>query len=297
MAEKRIINSITDRIKVRVSLIKFSISLMSAAAAITGYSMGLPLLTGRALLTGAGVFCIAAGSSVMNNYQDRNTDSKMERTKRRPLPLGEISPGSAVAQSLLLITAGTAILIVISDSFLPAVSGILAVFLYNGIYTHFKKHIFLSFFSGIMCGMLSPLIGWFSAGGLIPSVQVVYFMVLMGVWQVPHTWLILLRYRDDYSKAGISTVVDFFSEDKLRYILLLWVIFYASLILFAKLFFNNIPALLSILLIVNAVLIIAVFFTNLIIRKSDGVYNMLFHQFNFSMMCVILITTGYALYL
>ncbi len=296
MAEESVMLYLTaKRAKAEISLIKLPISLMSALTALAGYSMRLPVLSEGAVITAAGVFLLAAGSSVLNNLQDRSSDQFMVRTAGRPLPSGAVSPLNAFIQSVLFTAAGTAILTVYTGTLLPAAAGLFAVLLYNGIYTAFKRYRFISLFSGVLCGMLSPLIGWFSAGGSVPSLQIVYFMVLLGVWQIPHTWLIVLINRKDYKTAGVSTVIDIFSDEILKGMLLLWILFFAILTLFAEIFFYNINVLMTVLLIANAASLAAVFFTRLILKKEGETYDSLFHHLNFSMLGVTLLTISYPL--
>jgi len=59
-----------------------------------------------------GVALVAGGSSALNHYLEREFDSKMHRTKGRPIPNGTISPGNALNFSILLILFGIFILYV-----------------------------------------------------------------------------------------------------------------------------------------------------------------------------------------
>jgi protoheme IX farnesyltransferase len=294
MAEKSVIMNFTaKRIKSEISLMKLSISLMSSLTALAGYSMRLPVLSEGACGTAAGVFLLAAGSSVLNNFQDRFADRSMVRTSERPLPSGAVLPFNAFIRAVVFISAGIIILTVNSRSILPAAAGIIAVILYNGIYTKFKKHRFISFFSGVVCGMLPPLIGWFAAGGIAPTTQIIYFMILLGIWQIPHTWLIVMINRSDYKTAGINTIIDIFSEEILNLMLFLWIQFFAVSILFTGFFIVNKNALMLILLVCNAIFPVITFFTRLIKKNYDRIYVSLFHQLNFSMLGATLLTISY----
>jgi protoheme IX farnesyltransferase len=44
----------------------------------------------------------ASGSAILNMWNDRVIDSKMERTKFRPIPAGNISANTALAVGLVL---------------------------------------------------------------------------------------------------------------------------------------------------------------------------------------------------
>jgi heme O synthase-like polyprenyltransferase len=45
------------------------------------------------LLVGAAVWLGSAGANTVGSYFDRDIDSQMNRTKKRPIPTGRISPG------------------------------------------------------------------------------------------------------------------------------------------------------------------------------------------------------------
>lgn len=49
------------------------------------------------------------GSAAFNHYWERDIDAAMRRTSRRPLPMGLIKPGRALAFSLALSAAGVAL--------------------------------------------------------------------------------------------------------------------------------------------------------------------------------------------
>ncbi len=42
-----------------------------------------------------GVLLLAFGSAALNHYQEKDFDSKMDRTKGRPIPSGRISPDNS----------------------------------------------------------------------------------------------------------------------------------------------------------------------------------------------------------
>lgn len=83
-------------------------------------------------------------------------------------------------------------------------------------------------------GAIPPLIGYSSAGGILPGNEIIMFSTFMFLWQLPHFWLILIRYRDDYSRAGFRTFKEQLSEYSIRLLIFCWVILTtASLVLFS----------------------------------------------------------------
>ncbi|MCX7007872.1 MAG: UbiA family prenyltransferase, partial [Kiritimatiellaeota bacterium] len=77
-------------------------------------------------LFGTAVF--AAGACALNQYQDREADGRMERTRHRPLPSGRILPTHALVFGLMLVFAGYAILAA-RINLLTAGLGLLTTFL------------------------------------------------------------------------------------------------------------------------------------------------------------------------
>jgi len=81
------------------------------------------------LVTLIGTALASAGSSTLNQYMERDSDSKMERTKNRPLPTGQISPLNALTFGIVLTLAGV-LLLAWKVNLLTGISVLLAAFLY-----------------------------------------------------------------------------------------------------------------------------------------------------------------------
>ncbi|MCX7877361.1 MAG: hypothetical protein N2510_01830, partial [Ignavibacteria bacterium] len=59
------------------------------------------------------------------------------------------------------------------------------------------------------------------------------------IWQIPHFWLLLMIYGDDYEKAGFPTLRSLFTDEQLRRITFMWLVANTitalSLLMFIKL--------------------------------------------------------------
>ncbi len=64
----------------------------------------------RLFFTLLGVAFACAGASALNHYLERDADSKMKRTQKRPIPMGIISPSTAMSFGLILVLSGVFIL-------------------------------------------------------------------------------------------------------------------------------------------------------------------------------------------
>lgn len=223
-------------LKGRLGLMKVPISALSAAATLPGYMAWSPELLTRALLIGLSVFLLSAGACTLNNYQDRFFDRQMERTRRRPLPSNRLSPLQGLFQAAALLIAGMTALLLCSFSLLAPLWGLLAVALYNGLYTPLKKKSLIALLPGVACGMVPPLIGWFAAGGKgVPS-QLIYLCMLFGVWQIPHLWLLTLANSRDYMDPERPSFMNVLSADQMKRLVMIWILAFAFLTLLLRCF-------------------------------------------------------------
>ncbi|MCS7167097.1 MAG: heme o synthase [Gemmatales bacterium] len=151
-----------------------------------------------------GTALLAAGSAVMNQYQERQLDALMERTRGRPLPAGRVRPVTALRMGVVLILAGLAVLVSATTP-LAALLGALTVAIYLVVYTPLKTRTTLNTLIGAVAGALPPLIGWSAATGQLDSPAWSLFLIQF-LWQFPHFWSIAWLYRDDYARAGMKMV-------------------------------------------------------------------------------------------
>ncbi len=213
--------------KIYADLCRIPLSLFAAASAATGYALGPHPVAVQAFATAASVFLLACGSSALNQFQERDLDARMARTRRRPLPSGAIVPLHALGVSIALLTSGLAGLG--STSTLPAAAlGLLAICWYNGLYTFLKKKTALAFLPGALVGMVPPAIGWTTAGGSLLDPRLAVISLLFFLWQVPHVWLLLLQYGTEYEQAGIPSLARWLNRDQIARLAFTWIVAIAA---------------------------------------------------------------------
>jgi protoheme IX farnesyltransferase len=156
----------------------------------------LPLLFATLL----GVGCATGGAAMLNNYLDRNSDGKMNRTRGRALPIGLIEPTRALTGGVGLVLIGV-LELVCAVNLLTAFLVWLAAFLYVLVYTPMKKITWLNTTIGAFPGGIPPMAGWAAATGRVDPTAWVLFAILFA-WQHPHFFAIAWMYRDDYRAAG-----------------------------------------------------------------------------------------------
>jgi protoheme IX farnesyltransferase len=210
-----------NRVSLLIDLTKFRISLFVTLSAGLGFVLAYKGLSKGMILPLLGVFLLASGACALNQYQERREDQGMERTKGRPIPSGRLSPFSALKISLSLLLLGFSILCFWTNT--EAVGlGFLAVLWYNGIYTPLKKRTVGAVLPGAFVGAIPPAIGWFSGGGF-PDAQILAVSFFFFIWQIPHFWLLLMDYREDYKNAGLPCLTQAWGLNQVERISFVWI--------------------------------------------------------------------------
>jgi len=280
------------RVARHIGLAKLSLCYLMTASALTAYVARNPVLDTAALETLFSLFLLCLGSATLNNYQDRDLDTRLRRTRRRPLASGEVSARAALIQAGLLISAGALGLFLASDSAALPLTGLIAVGFYNGIYTPLKRTTVLAIVPGAVCGMLPVLIGWMAAGGGegLRSPKLWILMVVFGVWQLPHFWLVVLAHRQDYRRSGIPSMLRILSVAQLRQLVFVWVAAFVVLTLCLPLYHVILSEAAAWILLANALVLATVF--GVCLRGDRDRYRALFRHLSLSLaivMSVILI--------
>lgn len=184
-----------------LALTKPRVALASVLTAVVGYATtpGDNGLAGGFILT-IGAAMAAGGTLAFNQWWERDTDSKMERTRRRPLVSGVLLPGTALVWSTLLTLAGVILLALAFNAAAALVAAAICI-IYGFIYTPLKRMTRWATEVGALSGALPPLLGSAAAGDLWSPPAVFLGSVLM-FWQMPHFFSIGWIYRDDYRAAG-----------------------------------------------------------------------------------------------
>ncbi len=271
-------------------LIKIPLSLMISFSAIFGYIIFKNNFDMALFLTAAAIFSLACGGACLNNFQDRHIDRLFSRTRHRALPSGKLPPARALILSTALIILGTAILSFINDNPILPILGATAILLYNGIYTPLKSRTVLSIIPGALCGMMPPLIGWSAAGGDLFSLKIVSIMVLFGLWQLPHFWLILLKNCPEYSRASMPNMLQGLNRFQLEKIVFIWIVNFSVMLLFIPILFWGSNSAIGWIFTVTALVLIVVAFFNIFLSRDQNTYHPLFKFLNGTVFFIMLIT-------
>lgn len=179
--------------------IAFLLVLTSAAAFYVGSKGAFDFVLFANTLIG--ITLLAFGVAALNQYIERELDTLMKRTMRRPLPTNKVSPTEAFIFGVLQCAVAEVYLFTLVNP-LTAALGLVVIVGYLLMYTPLKTRTSASTAIGAIPGAMPPLMGWTAAADEI-SLPAWALFALLFLWQFPHFLAIAWLYREDYEKAGI----------------------------------------------------------------------------------------------
>jgi protoheme IX farnesyltransferase len=212
-----------NTLKTWLELTKYKIMIPVSLTGFTGYFIYKPELTPHIFIISFGILLLAISASVLNQIQEIEADSKMARTWHRPLPSDKISIQAATLFFLFNFLAGLALLYY-AGNIKAAFIGLITLIWYNGIYTYSKKITAFAVVPGALTGALPPLIGYVAAGGGIWEKPVIFLEFVIFTGQIPHFWLLILKYGEEYKRAGYPILTDIFSVVQISRLTFSWVV-------------------------------------------------------------------------
>ncbi|HOK51907.1 MAG TPA: protoheme IX farnesyltransferase [Bacteroidales bacterium] len=202
---------------------KHRISVMVVFTAVTAYLLAVKTIDTLVLFAvGVGVFLVAGGSASLNHWQERHFDALMQRTRHRPIPSGRVNADFALWLAIGSILVGATVLFVFTG-WLPAVLALSNVFWYNAVYTPLKRYTAFAIIPGSIIGAIPALIGWSAAGASLVDIRVWMLGLFLFFWQILHFWILLLKFADDYERAGYASIKRVFPLEDLRWITFPWI--------------------------------------------------------------------------
>ena len=149
-----------------------------------------------------GTALVACGASALNQWLERDPDSRMRRTEHRPLPSGRLTPDQVLVIGAVLSAAGLLELMLAVNK-LTAALGAITLASYVFIYTPLKRITTLNTLIGAIPGAIPPLMGWTAARNEVSAAGWSLFAILF-LWQLPHFMAIAWLYREDYARGGFK---------------------------------------------------------------------------------------------
>jgi protoheme IX farnesyltransferase len=175
--------------------------LVTGAGGMVVGAGGLPS-AGLVLATLGGLALACGGASALNHVLDRDIDTQMRRTARRPVAAGRVAPERALEFGVAL----SALSFVLLTSFVNVLAALLALagnLFYVLVYTRWlKRSTPQNIVIGGAAGAVPPLVGWAAATGDLTVPALLLFLIVF-FWTPPHFWALALLIKRDYAEAGV----------------------------------------------------------------------------------------------
>ena len=185
-----------------IEITKLRLSVSVVFSSVISYLIGMSEFDFEIFLyLVVGGLMMVSASNIFNQVIERDLDALMQRTKGRPLPMGQISVNNALVLGFTFVIAGLTFLYIISP--LCAMLGAISIFIYACVYTPLKLITPLSVFVGAIPGAIPFMLGWVAATNEL-GVEALALFLMQFFWQFPHFWAIAWWQNDEYAKAGFK---------------------------------------------------------------------------------------------
>ncbi|URJ23201.1 4-hydroxybenzoate octaprenyltransferase [Blochmannia endosymbiont of Camponotus sp. C-003] len=155
-----------------------------------------------------GVLCMRSSGCIINDYVDYDIDSRVQRTKMRPLSSGRITKKEALV--VLVILLFIAFILVLSFNVITILLSVVALIL-SWIYPYLKRY---TYFPQLMLGILFswPILMTFTAINS-PVNSTAWLLFLMNtVWTVVYDTQYAMIDREDDICVGVKSSAVFFGD-------------------------------------------------------------------------------------
>ena len=186
-----------DLMKLRV----VELLLVSTLPAMILAAKGFPSFSLVAATIIAGT--LAAGSAnAFNMVIESDIDKLMERTSKRPIVTGVISKTKAAAFATVIGFISILMFWFLTTP-LATLLAFIAIVFYVVVYTMaLKQRTSQNIVWGGAAGCMPVIIGWAAVTNSLSMTALAFFMVIF-FWTPPHFWALAIKYKEDYSAAGI----------------------------------------------------------------------------------------------
>jgi protoheme IX farnesyltransferase len=179
-----------------VSLIVF-VAVIGMFLAVPGVPPVAPVVFGT-----LGIALVAGAAAAINCLVEQKIDALMARTRRRPLPAGEVTSGSTLVFAGIVGGLGLLLLYRYVNALTMWLT--LATFVgYAIIYTVVLKPATpQNIVIGGASGAMPPVLGWAAVTNEVAPEALLLFLIIF-IWTPPHFWSLALYRAQDYAKAGL----------------------------------------------------------------------------------------------
>jgi len=186
------------------ALTKPRVTQLAVFCAVIGMFLASPDLPNWRVVVAAtfGIWLLAGAAFAINCLVEREIDSRMARTARRPMARGEISVSQTLVFSGVIGGMGMWVLYTFVNPLTMWLT--FATFVgYAVVYTIVLKPATpQNIVIGGLSGAMPPALGWAAIANDVPM-QAWILVLIIFVWTPPHFWALALYRRDDYAKSGL----------------------------------------------------------------------------------------------
>ena len=172
--------------------------------AVIGMFLATPGLPppGPSLFGAIGIALVATSAAALNCLVEQKLDALMARTRRRPLPMGDVTPLQALG--FVAVVGGIGLLVLHKLTNPLTMWLTVATFLgYAVIYTIvLKPRTPQNIVIGGAAGAMPPVLGWSAVTGGV-SIEALSLFLIIFAWTPPHFWSLALYRTEDYARAGV----------------------------------------------------------------------------------------------
>jgi protoheme IX farnesyltransferase len=186
-----------DLMKLRV----VELLLVTTLPAMVLAAKGLPSFTLVAMTILAGT--LSAGSAnAFNMVIESDIDQLMARTSKRPIVTGVLSKQQATIFATFIGVLSLTLFWIFTTP-LATLLSLVAIAFYIFVYTvGLKRRTSQNIVWGGAAGCMPVFIGWAAVTNSLSIPALAFFMVIF-FWTPPHFWALAIKYKDDYSAAGV----------------------------------------------------------------------------------------------
>jgi protoheme IX farnesyltransferase len=193
-----------NRIAQYWALTKPRVTQLAVFCAVIGMFLATPELPDWHIVVAAtiGIWLLAGAAFAINCLVEREIDSRMARTARRPLARGELSVQQTLVFSGVIGGAGMWVLYNFVNPLTMWLT--FATFVgYAVIYTIILKPATpQNIVIGGLSGAMPPALGWAAVANDVPM-QAWILVLIIFIWTPPHFWALALYRRKDYENSGL----------------------------------------------------------------------------------------------
>ena len=196
--------SYISSIKPYIEISKPRVVLLMIFTSLIGMLLANPLNINFLLLiiANSGIALMAFSAGAINQLVDQKVDRIMDRTKKRPLPSGELKEINVIVYSIVIGFIGFVTLFFYVNQ-LTAYLTFASLVGYAFIYTmYLKRATPQNIVIGGAAGATPPLLGWTAITGSVDYMAVIMFLIIF-MWTPPHFWALALAKKDEYAAAKI----------------------------------------------------------------------------------------------